>query len=147
MVENDVLLAKIGIIKRCLARIKEATGLSPESLDDITRQDVFVLNLQRSIQAAIDLAAHIIASEGYGVPQDLKDNFVLLRNAGMLSSELSIRMQKMVGFRNVAVHEYQNLNIDILKAILTGRLSDLEDFYSEVARHFGIGGEKADDSR
>lgn len=138
MVDNDVIMAKIGIIKRCLVRIKETTGLRPDSLNDITNQDVFVLNLQRSVQAAIDLAAHVVASEGYGIPQDLKDNFTLLRNAGVLSPELSTRMQKMVGFRNVAVHEYQNLNIDILKVILTDRLSDLEKFYSEVVRHFNI---------
>lgn len=85
MVDSDIILAKIGIVKRCLARIKETTGLRPESLEDITKQDVFVLNLQRSVQAAIDLAAHVVASEGYGIPQDLKDNFVLLHNAGVLS--------------------------------------------------------------
>lgn len=48
-----------------------------------------------------------------------------------------------MGFRNIAVHEYQNLNVDILKVILTSRLSDLEEFYSEVARHFGLGGSGA----
>ncbi len=138
MADSDVILAKIGIIKRCLVRIKETTGLLPENLEDITKQDVFVLNLQRSVQAAIDLAAHVVASEGYGIPQDLKDNFSLLSNAGVLSQDLSTRMQKMVGFRNVAVHEYQSLNQDILKNILTTRLGDLEEFYSEVIRHFNI---------
>ena len=138
MVDSDVILAKVGIIKRCLFRIKEVTGLKPESLEDITKQDVFVLNLQRSVQAAIDLAAHVVASEGYGIPRDLKDNFGLLSNAGVLSPDLSKKMEKMVGFRNIAVHEYQNLNVDILKAILASRLGDLEEFYSEVIRYFRL---------
>ncbi len=138
MVDADVIMAKVGVVKRCLVRIKEATGLRPESLEDITSQDVFVLNLQRAIQAAIDLAAHVVASEGYGIPQDLKDSFSLLRNAGVISPDLSSRMQKMVGFRNIAVHEYQSLNLDILKNILTTRLGDLEEFYSEVIRHFNL---------
>ena len=138
MVDSDVILAKVGIIKRCLFRIKEATGLKPESLEDITKQDVFVLNLRRSVQAAIDLAAHVVASEGYGIPRDLKDNFGLLSNAGVLSPDLSKKMEKMVGFRNIAVHEYQNLNMDILKAILASRLGDLEEFYSEVIRYFRL---------
>lgn len=84
------------------------------------------------------MAAHVVASEGYGIPQDLKDNFSLLSNAGVLSQDLSTRMQKMVGFRNVAVHEYQSLNQDILKNILTTCLGDLEEFYSEVIRHFNL---------
>ena len=138
MVDADVIMAKVGVVKRCLVRIKEATGLRPESLEDITSQDVFVLNLQRAIQAAIDLAAHVVASEGYGIPQDLKDSFSLLRNAGVISPDLSSRMQKMVGFRNIAVHEYQSLNLDILKNILTTCLGDLEEFYSEVIRHFNL---------
>ncbi len=140
MVDADVIMAKVGVVKRCLVRIKEATGLRPEGLEDMNSQDVFVLNLQRAIQAAIDLAAHVVASEGYGIPQDLKDSFSLLRNAGVISADISSRMQKMVGFRNIAVHEYQSLNLDILKNILASRLGDIEEFYSAVIRHFNLAG-------
>lgn len=140
MVDRDVVLAKIGIIKRCFVRIRETTHLKPEGLDDITTQDVFVLNLQRAVQAAIDLAAHVVASQGYGVPGDLKENFSLLNNAGVIDADLARKMTKMVGFRNVAVHEYQSLDISILKSILTTRLADLEEFYSAVVRFFGING-------
>lgn len=84
MVDRDVMFAKIGTIKRCFLRIKETTHLSPESLDDVTIQDVFVLNLQRAVQAAIDMAAHIAASQGYGVPGDLKENFILLKDGGVI---------------------------------------------------------------
>ncbi len=122
MADRDILLAKVGIVKRCLRRIKDITGLEPESLIDITKQDAFVLNLQRAVQATIDLAAHVVASEGYGIPQDLKENFVLLREAGVIEPPLCRKMENMVGFRNIAVHEYQNLNIDILKSILSDRL-------------------------
>ena len=138
MVDADVIMAKVGVVKRCLVRIKEVTALKPGSLENITSQDVFVLNLQRAIQATVDLAAHVVASEGYGIPQDLKDSFGLLMNAGVISADLSTRMQKMVGFRNIAVHEYQSLNLDILKNILTTRLGDLEEFYSAVIRHFNL---------
>ena len=142
MVDRDVVMAKIGIIKRCLLRIKEVTGLKPDSLEDITKQDVFVLNLQRAAQAAIDLAAHVVASEGYGVPQDLKETFTLLSGAHVIDGQTSQKMQKMVGFRNVAVHEYQDLNPAILKSVLTGGLGDFEDYYSQVVEHFGLSNQR-----
>lgn len=63
MVERDILIAKTATIQRCLARIGEITGLDPTSLDDLDKQDIFVLNLQRAVKAAIDLAAHVAASE------------------------------------------------------------------------------------
>ena len=62
MPDRDVVLAKAAAIQRCLRRIEEVTGLKPASLADQDTQDIFVLNLQRAIQSAIDLASHIIAA-------------------------------------------------------------------------------------
>ena len=134
MVDRDVILAKIGIIQRCVARIREVTGMNPERLDSFDVQDIFTLNLQRAAQAAIDLASHLVASENLGVPGDLRENFVILQNARMLDPDLSERMQRMVGFRNIAVHEYQNLSVDVLKHILVERLGDFEEFSNQVIR-------------
>lgn len=136
MPDRDVMLAKVAMIQRCLRRIKETTDLKPESLDDIDKQDIFILNLQRAIQAAIDLATHIIASEGLGLSDTIKGNFTLLKNAGIINEELACRMESMVGFRNIAVHDYQVIDIDILKSILTKHLKDIEDFYTTVLLYF-----------
>jgi uncharacterized protein YutE (UPF0331/DUF86 family) len=136
MPDRDVVLAKVDIIQRYLRRIRETTGLDPNSLDNIDKQDIFVLNLQRAVQAAIDLAAHIVASEGIGLPEAIKDNFSLLRNAGIIGDSLTSRMESMSGFRNIAIHDYQAMNIDILKSILSKHLKDLEDFYTTVLIYF-----------
>jgi uncharacterized protein YutE (UPF0331/DUF86 family) len=112
------------------------TSLDPGSLENIDIQDIFLLNLQRGIQAALDLAAHVVASEGLGLPERARDSFSLLKKAGILDGETASKMEKMTGFRNIAVHDYQSLNPDILKSILAYRLKDLEDFYSAVLRHF-----------
>jgi uncharacterized protein YutE (UPF0331/DUF86 family) len=127
-------LQKTAIIQRCVSRIKEVTGLNPERLDSFDTQDVLAINLQRAAQASIDLAAHLVASEAMGVPQDLRENFVMLQNAQVLEPGTSEKMQRMVGFRNIAVHEYQNLNIDILKHILVERLGDFEECRKQVLR-------------
>jgi uncharacterized protein YutE (UPF0331/DUF86 family) len=138
MVDRDVVFAKVAIIKRCLQRIKDVTRLDPKSLEALDVQEIFILNLQRAAQAAIDLAAHLVASEGLGVPQDLKENFRLLQGANVIAASLAARMQNMVGFRNIAVHEYEAIDPAVLKSILTHNLRDLEEFYATVMKHFGL---------
>ena len=90
------------------------------------------------MQSTIDLAAHIIASEGLGVPDPIRDNFLRLEQAGIIGRDLSKRMQAMVGFRNIAIHDYQAINIDILKTILGKHLKDLEKLYTEILLHFNF---------
>ena len=138
MPDRDVVLAKVAAIQRCLKRIKETTRLDPNSIDDIDKQDIFILNLQRAVQAAIDLAIHIVASEGLGLSDTIKDNFKFLKNAGIINEELTLRMESMVGFRNIAIHDYQTIDRDILKSILSNNLKDLEDFYTTVLLHFKV---------
>jgi len=138
MPDKDVVLAKVAAIQRCLKRIKETTRLDPNSIDDIDKQDIFILNLQRAVQAAIDLATHIVASEGLGLSDTIKDNFKFLKNAGIINEELTLRMESMVGFRNIAIHDYQTIDRDILKSILSNNLKDLEDFYTTVLLHFKV---------
>jgi uncharacterized protein YutE (UPF0331/DUF86 family) len=140
MVDRDVVFGKVAIIKRCLQRIKDVTRLDPKSLDAIDAQEIFILNLQRAAQAAIDLAAHLVASEGLGVPQDLRDSFRLLQEAHVIAPALVEKMQKMVGFRNIAVHEYETLDLAVLKAILVNNLRDLEEYYTALTKHYGLEG-------
>ncbi|HAL57621.1 MAG TPA: transcriptional regulator [Bacteroidetes bacterium] len=134
MVDRDIILGKIGVIQRCLRRIQDVTKNDPELLKSFDVQDIFVLNLQRAAQATIDIAAHIVSTEGLGVPHELKENFVLLERAGIVDARLSTKMQKMVGFQNLAVHDYQELDPEILKAILTHHLKDIEQFCSVAGR-------------
>jgi len=138
MPDRDVILAKAAAIQKCLRRIKDVTGLDPDRLDDLDVQDIFVLNLQRAIQSAIDRSVHVVASEGLGIPDTIRGNFVLLENAKILTKTLSKKMQSMVGFRNIAIHDYQALDVKILKAILTKHLKDLEQFYTYILTHFDI---------
>jgi len=137
MPDRDVVLAKISAIQKSLKRIERVTGLKPDRLDDQDVQDIFVLNLQRAIQAAIDLATHIIATEGLGLSDTIRGNFELLEKAKIIKKDLSRKMQAMVGFRNIAIHDYQSLDVDILKSILKKHLRDLEEFYTSILTHFG----------
>jgi uncharacterized protein YutE (UPF0331/DUF86 family) len=132
MFEKDSILSKISIIKNCLKTIDKATGSKTEALDDIIIQDAFVLNLQRSIQACIDIANIIIAKKGLKIPSTYKDSFHILSDDGIIESELKDKMLSMVGFRNIAVHDYQKLDANILKSILSKNLVDIEEFYTGI---------------
>lgn len=138
MPDPDVILAKVGNIQRCLRRIHETTLDDPESLEEFDKQDIFVLNLQRAIEATIDIASHIIASEGLGLATTIKENFKILRDAGIIDDSMMKKMQSMVGFRNIAVHDYTSLDIGILKSILKNNLKDIEDFYTAILKKFNI---------
>lgn len=122
---DDVTLNKAATIERCLRRVREEAAADP-GLGDQTRQDAVILNLQRACQAAIDLAMRRVRTDGLGVPQDSRDAFRLLAEAGAIPEVLGASMQRMVGFRNVAVHEYQALSLPIVRAIVADRLGDFE---------------------
>ena len=138
MVDRDVAFAKISSVQRYLKRIRDITQLNPESLNDLDVQEIMTLNLQRAVQSSIDLASHIVADEGLGLPQKLRENFDILQKNNILPEELTLRLRKMVGFRNIAVHEYESINPDILKSILKKNLKDFEEFYTVIIRHYHL---------
>ncbi len=126
---DDVLLNKAAIIERCLRRIESLyRGHEDELATNFDRQDAIVLNLQRACEAAIDGALHQIRKGHLGLPQSRRDAFALLVQAGLLDPALGQVMQRMVGFRNVVVHAYQELNPAILRAVLERHLDDLRRF-------------------
>lgn len=132
---DDVLLNKAAIIERCLLRIREEYhGYENELEDNFTKQDSIVLNLQRACESSIDAAMHIVRTHKLGIPQQSRDAFSMLEKAGLLPAILSKHLQTMVGFRNVAVHQYQDLSLDILRSILNERLADFRKFASLLSR-------------
>ncbi len=137
--DHDIILAKVDAIDRCLSRIDRVTGGEPRALDDQDREDIFVLNLQRAVQAAIDLANHLVAADSLPLPTKLRESFELLRDHAGLSEDLCARMCSMVGFRNVAVHDYQAIDKKILAAILESHLDDLRHFARYALQRAGLG--------
>lgn len=131
---RDVLLAKLGAIQYGVHRIRTVTSGDPSRVYEIDVQEMVVLNLQRAIQAAIDLAAHIIAANGWGLPDSLKKHFTILEQERVLPSALARRLEAMAGFRNIAVHDYQAIDAAILEGIVSERLGDLEEFAACIAR-------------
>lgn len=128
LVMNDVILNKTTTIERCINRIHEVYEGNPDNLKDFTKQDSIILNIQRACEASIDLAMHIVSERKLGVPKASREGFKLLHEAGLINATLAKTLMNMVGFRNIAVHDYQALELDILEAILNKHINDFKDF-------------------
>ena len=123
MPPDDILLNKAAIIERCVRRMLEEASACPR-LDDFTHVDALTLNIERACQAAIDMAMHVVADRHLGVPQSTADAFLLLERAGLVSAPLAAALCGMVGFRNVAVHQYEDLDMAVLRWIVDSGYRD-----------------------
>lgn len=128
---SDVLLSKAGIIERCIRRIDEEYRADPE-LEDWTHLDAMTLNIERACQASIDMAMHVVSREHLGVPESSAEAFDLLEGVDRLSADLARSMKGMVGFRNVAIHQYQKLDTSVLRWIAETGWQDLVHYCEEL---------------
>jgi uncharacterized protein YutE (UPF0331/DUF86 family) len=135
---DNVLLNKIAIVERCLKRIDEEYAGHEDELEvNFTRQDSIILNLQRACEASIDAAMHVVRVRKLGVPQKSRDAFSMLFESELIDGCLASRMQSMVGFRNIAVHNYKALDMVILRSILDERLDDFKVFNQSMVALIG----------
>lgn len=126
---DDILLNKSQTIERCIKRVRMIYSRNPSALDeDWDMQDIITLNLQRACEAAIDMAVHVVRAKKLGVPQASRDFFELLAKNNLISKELNHRMKAMVGFRNIATHDYRELDFAILRSIIEKHLDDFLAF-------------------
>ncbi|MGE7687099.1 type VII toxin-antitoxin system HepT family RNase toxin [Peribacillus simplex] len=132
--KNDVILNKISVIERCMNRVRDVYANDAGSLKDFTKQDSIILNIQRACEASIDLAMHIVAETRLGLPQTSRDAFDMLHKALIIDENTAKRLKAMVGFRNIAVHDYQTVNIDILQQIVVNHLGDFSDYTKQILK-------------
>ena len=130
---DDVLLNKAATIERCVKRAREEYDRDPTTFaTDFTRQDAAILNIQRACEAALDMGQHLIRREKLGVPQSARAVFELLTQGGWMDAALAEGLKRMVGFRNIAVHDYQALQLPITVAIIQKHLGEFLQFSQSV---------------
>jgi uncharacterized protein YutE (UPF0331/DUF86 family) len=137
--DKEVIGVKLESLRRCVQRIEDKTpGTAEALLEDNDLQDIICINLERAVQICVDLASHIIADSDIPAAGSMGESFEQLCKLNLISDELTVRMKKAVGFRNVAVHAYQEINWKIVYAIITTRLSDFVDYAKAVSRAAGL---------
>lgn len=127
-----VVFNKIESIERCVKRIDEIYGGRADRLDDYLYQDALILNIQRACQQAIDLAMYLSSKLGLGIPKNSREAFTFLKKKDILSQEVSHTMEGMVGFRNIVIHEYQNVELKVIKYIVETGKDDFLKFTREI---------------
>lgn len=135
---DEVILAKAASVERAVARAREefaaVGGDVARFTRDLTRLDAATLNVQRACETAIDLAQHVVHRRRLGIPGSARELFDALQAAALIDDSLAAAMKRMVGFRNIAVHEYRRLDPKIIAAIIARDLDDVLRFASSLMR-------------
>ncbi len=131
---DNVIVAKAEIIERCIKRAREELAASADFANDFTRQDAAILNVERACEASIDIMNRILRLKTLGVAASTRDGFDRLVAARLIDQSLAERLMRMVGFRNLAVHQYQKLDIAIVRAVIESSLDDLLEFSAIALR-------------
>ena len=116
----DVALNKKESIERCIRQVRHYYALESEApFDlDIMKQDAIAINLQRAMEQIIDLANHAIRKRKLGLPKDSRDSFSILASSNAISEELAGKLKGMVDFCNVLVHDYRELDLNIMRDVI-----------------------------
>lgn len=133
MVDRDLIMAKAGSVRRHCKRISEKSKVDLEVFKtDLDRQESILFNLQMAVQNCIDIAAHIVSEEGYGVPGSSNEMFYMLEENNLIDRPLIEKMVKAVGLRNLIVHEYAKIDLDQIFHVVQKEVSDLEDYIKDI---------------
>ncbi len=129
MVDRDLLLRKLADLDLYLSQVAEYRGISLQDYrGDWKTQRIVERTLQMAIEVCADVANHVIADRGLRVPATYSEAFDVLAEAGMLPGPERDTMVRIVGFRNVIVHEYARIDAEIVVRILRQHIDDLARF-------------------
>ncbi len=133
---NDVVINKIQSLQKCVQRAREEHLKAGEGFGgNYTSQDAALLNILRACEQALDLANYVIRKHKMGIPASSAESFDLLKTRHVISAELTAKMKGMVGFRNVAVHAYQKLDIQKVELVIKYGLDDLLAFSDSIMEY------------
>ena len=132
--DREVVEQKLESLRRCLQRVETKCPADADTLAaDFDLQDIVSLNLSRAVQLCVDIGAHLIAGMNVAPPDTMGQTFDLLAQAGLLTTAMALNLKKAVGFRNIAVHNYDAINWHIVHSIVKNHLADFSAFAKVVA--------------
>lgn len=132
--DREIVEQKLESLRRSLQRIETKCPPDPQTLvANIDLQDIVALNLSRAVQICVDIGTHLIAGMEVPPPDTMGQTFDVLAQQGILDDTLAIRLKKAVGFRNIAIHNYERINWMIVHSIARHHLVDFTEFAKMVA--------------
>ncbi len=138
MTDPGLIAKKLGEIETCVGELR--TLAQPDRIRLDIRERRFVEHtLQLAIQAALDVASHIVSDERLGEPRTNRELFDLLEGRDWVTPELARTLRNMVGFRNVLVHGYDAVDLAVVEDVLRNRLGDLLEFAAVIRKRLPPG--------
>jgi uncharacterized protein YutE (UPF0331/DUF86 family) len=138
MTDPDLILKKLARIETCVRELRDLGR--PSTLGNDVRERRFVEHtLQIAVQAAIDAASHVVSDERLGEPRTQRELFDLLAASGWIEAPLAETLKRMTSFRNVLVHGYDDVDLNVVRDILTSRLDDLLDYVLAIRKRLEAG--------
>lgn len=129
-----ILEEKLESLRKCVRRLEDKrTSTAAELHTDVDRQDIIALNLTRAVQLCVDMASHILAATEQPVPATMGEAFADLESLRIIDANLCRHMQAAAGFRNIAVHSYQQIDWDIVHSITSQYLDDFRRFAQAIS--------------
>ncbi|MFQ6049886.1 MAG: DUF86 domain-containing protein [Candidatus Paceibacterales bacterium] len=139
MINSAVIENKISSIKKYLKILGRYKKYSQKEIEDnIDLKGAVERYLYLAVQATIDLAEAVISLKNFRKPTTLRENFYILKEEGIINKELTEKLAKMVGFRNIIVHDYEKLDYEIVYDVLKNRLKEIEKFLTEVKKKLRV---------
>lgn len=133
MVDSALVLRKISELEIYQKQMKEFSDIALEAYKaNWKTQRIVERTLQMMIETCVDIANHIVSDRGMRSPTSYADTFKVLFENNVIDSELLIIMGKMAKFRNVVVHQYEEVDSEIVIIILKKHLGDLDRFKDAV---------------
>jgi len=129
--DPDLVAKKLALIETCVRELRTLGALA-DMRQDIRQQRFVEHTLQIAIQAALDVASHLVSDARLGEPRTNRELFDLLARGGVISTQLAGTLKNMAGFRNILVHGYQDVDLAIVRDIVERRLDDLLAFVGVI---------------
>lgn len=137
MTDPELIAKRLSLIETCVAELRSLAH--PADLSRDVREARFVQHtLQIAIQAALDVASHIVSDERLGEPRSNRELFDLLEGRGLIPVDLAHQLRLMAGFRNILVHGYQEVDLAVVRDVLDHRLDDLLVFVAAIRTHLSL---------
>lgn len=131
MTDPELIAKKQAHIESCVQQLRSMAR--PEAIESDVREERFVEHtLQLAIQAALDVASHVVSDERLGEPASNRELFLVLERGGWLESSLGESLQRMAGFRDILVHGYADVDLAVVRDVVENRLGDLEAFVASI---------------
>lgn len=138
MTDAELVAKKLARIETCIAELRRLA--MPDRLEtDLVQQRFVEHTLQIAIQAALDVASHIVSDDRLGEPRTNRDLFDLLQRHGWFDEALGTTLRRMVGFRNLVVHGYAEVDPRLIQDVVENHLGDLLAFVAAIRRRMPAG--------